>query len=1015
MANQKNCKPKIDFHSLKENHSDITSHIFHSLMPFKVREILLVSSLYDAFIIEEEGLISELVIEEYRHLLLSSPPHVTRVSSGEEAISQLKKNDYDLVITMSKNIGMDPFEFGKTTKNISEDLPIVLLATDLADLNTVQHKNKEGIDKIFFWNGDPNLFLSIIKLVEDQINASYDTENGNVQIIIMVEDSIRYHSMLLPILYTELVQQTHRSLSEDFNEIQRLLRRRVRPKILLAETYEEGMELYKKFKDNLLGIISDVTYPRKGIIDSNAGHEFIKYIKKESPFLPTMLQSTHIGNKKKAEALGAYYLDKNSPTILKDFHHFLMEHLGFGDFVFLLPKKTGVHSQEEGINDAIVHKKTKEIARVSTMKEFEEALKRVPLESIKLHANRNDFSKWLMARGEFKLAMLLRPRKVSDFTSLKKMQEHLSKVFKETRKERQYNVITEISQQKFEFEGSFTRLQGSLLGGKGRGIAFMRSLLSRYNLQRKFKDINIIIPNTIVIGAEEFDNFIQKNNLSYLLKEKKYSDKQIAEIFLKAKISLSLKKQLKQILKKFTQPLAIRSSSLLEDSQNFPFAGIYATYMIPNNHERIDERLEQLFSAIKLVYASVFYRDARAYIEATSSKIEEEKMAIVIQEVIGQEYNGRFYPTFSGVAQSYNFYPVGRQKYEEGIVSVAVGLGGMVVGGEQVLRFSPRFPKNILEFSSPELIAENTQRELYVLNTEKKNIELNYDQNKTLDKKNINDIKDDGSLDLLVSSYDINDGIIRDGLSDNGPNYVTFAGILKYDVFPLAQIVRKILDIGQRGMNSPVEIEFAVTIDPDNKNPPTFAVLQMRPLVLSQERFLVEWDEEKIAKEDILINSINALGNGLINDVQDIIYVMPDKFDSAKTLEITAEIDKLNNKLNDRTYILIGPGRWGTQDRWLGMPVKWSQISHVKVLVETAMEGFNIKPSQGTHFLQNIISRGIGYITLSLNTSKGFIDWEWLEKQNAESELNYIRHIKLDKPLTVKLDGISSKALILKP
>jgi len=995
--------PKIQ--KTPEGEYELPSQSYHTLMPFKVREILLVSSLYDAYIIEEEGLISELVIGEYRHLLLSSPPRVTRVTSGQKALSKIKTNKYDLVITMSKNIGMDPFAFGRKIKEQCPDLAVIILATDAADLLVCEERIEEkGIDKVFFWYGDTSLFMAIIKYVEDKINAKYDTVNGDVRVIIFIEDSIRYYSLFLPIIYTEIVKQTQRSISEDINEMQRLLRRRARPKILLANNFEEGVALYEHYKDYVLGVISDVKFKRNGKEDTKAGHDFIQFVTKDNKYIPTMLQSSDAKNRKRAEELGAFFLYKNSPTLLEDFDHFMLKHLGFGDFIFLLPKNKNVKT---------LHESTTEIARASNMKEFEKTIQKVPLESIRFHANRNDFSNWLMARGEFQLAMKLRPKKVTDFNNLDEIRKHLTQVFNEARRERHLGVMTDFSKEKFEFESSFTKIGGESLGGKGRGIAFVRALFSRYELYNKYKNVNILVPNTVVIGTKEFDNFISENDLYKKLNSKKIlPDNEIAKIFLKGNFSDQLKKKLTKVLKNFKSPLAIRSSSLLEDSQNFPFAGLYSTYMLPNNHKNISVRLNQLCQAIKLIYASVFYKDAKAYIESTASKTEEEKMAIVIQEMIGNDYQGKFYPTFSGVAQSYNFYPISHQKREDGIASIAIGLGYSVVGGEKVLRFSPKHPGIIPDFSTPKLVFENTQRELYVLNTKNRNIELTEKEETTLKKIELTEIKDDGPLEYVSSTYDRNDGMIRDGFSKDGPYLITFAGILKYDIFPLASILQDVLEIGARGMGSPVEIEFAVNFDKENKKPPIFAILQIRPLVVSQERYEIEWNEEDTRKKDVIIHSKQASGNGVIDSIKDIIYVPPKTFDPSKTIQIADEIGQINKNLAETQYVLIGPGRWGTQDRWLGIPVKWSQISGVKVMVETAIEEFNIKPTQGTHFFQNIISKGIGYINVTLNPKESFIDWNWLDSQKAEEQLEYVRHLKLKKPLNVKLDGMSGRALV---
>jgi CheY-like chemotaxis protein len=1011
MNQNDSCLDISEFKKIDNDEFEPFIHMFHNLMPFKAREILLVSSIYDAFIVEEEGLISEMVIWEYRHLLLSSPPRVTHVTSGKEALSKVKNHTYDLVITMSKNIGMDPFEFGRKIKKECKELPIIILATDAADLHFCQeHITEEGIDKAFFWYGDTSLFMAIIKSIEDKINAPYDTKNSNVQVILVIEDSIRDYSIVLPVIYSEIVQQTQRSISEDLNEMQRLLRRRARPKILLAKNYEESLELYNKYKKNILGIISDVKFPKEGKLDPKAGLSFIKLVKNDNPYVPVLLQSTDSKNQKKAEELGAFFVNKNSPSLIQDFNHFMLKHLGFGNFVFIVPKKK--HSKKE--TDKKHHEELIEIADVSTLKEFEKILQKVPLESIRYHANRNDFSNWLMARCEFKLATELRPRKVSDFNTLDEMRKHLVKVFNESREERQLGVMTEFSQQKFEFDSSYTKIGGDSLGGKGRGIAFIRSLLARYNFDKKYPAVKITVPSTVAISTDEFDRFIIDNKLQIYVNNENISDNEIGKKFLNGKLSKDLKEKLLEILEHFKKPLAVRSSSLLEDSQNYPFAGMYSTYMLPNNHSDDKIRIKQLCQAIKLVYASIFFKDAKSYIESTTAKIEEEKMAVIIQELIGDEFNGRFYPTFSGVAQSYNFYPVSYQKRQDGIVSLAAGLGYSVVGGEKVLRFSPKYPSIIPDFSTPESIFENSQNELYVLNTKKTQFQLSEKEDSTLEKINLSDIAKDNTLENIASTYDKEDGMIRDYFSKDGPYLITFANILKYNTFPLSSILKDILHAGEKSMGAPVEIEFAVNFDKNKKKPPVFAIIQIRPLVISQENIEIIWDENDVHKQNVLIHSKKSLGNGLINDIKDIVFVKPDVFDSAKTIKIAEEIGNINNKLDNTPYLLIGPGRWGTQDRWLGIPVYWSDISNAKVIVETALENFNIKPTQGTHFFQNIISRGIGYITTTLNIKDSIIDWKWLKNQNSKNELKFVKHINLKKPLTIKLDGKFGRALVIK-
>ncbi len=982
---------------------DLESQTVHSLMPFKVREILLVSSLYDAFIIEEEGLISEMVIGEYRDLQLSSPPRVTRVKSGDEALEQLSKKTYDLVITMSKNIGLDPFVFCKKVKKRCSETPVFLLATDTADLVKIQKKALDThINVPLFWSGDSKLFLAIVKLVEDEINAPFDVKNADVRIIIIVEDSIRHYSMFLPLLYAEIVQQTERSISEDVNELQRLLRRRARPKILLARTYEESMQLYKKYEKNVLGVISDVGFYRSGKKDIHAGFSLVETIKKKNPYLPVLMQSAREENIVEAERLGAVFLHKHSPHLLQNIHQFLLDHLGFGDFVFIKP---GNQSNE-----------LEELARASDMEEFEKYIQDVPLESIQYHAQRNDFSNWLLARGEFTLARTLQKHSVSDFKSLSDVRNHLISAFNETRRKRQLGVITDFSKQTFEFDSIFTRIGNDSLGGKGRGIAFIRKLLNRYDLQIKFNDLDLIVPNTVAIATDYFDQFMELNELLDFFGETALSEKETAKRFLAADLPDDLTHKLAKLLKHFKQPLAVRSSSLLEDSQNHPFAGLYSTYMLPNNDEDDSVRVEQLCKAIKLVYASIFYRDARHYISSIAATAEEEKMAIIIQELIGNKYNNRFYPTFSGVAQSYNYYPIERQRAKDGIVNLAVGLGTAVVGGENVLRFCPRYPQMLPDFSSTDQILENAQNMAYILDVGKKAIVLTEDETDSLQKISVSDLAADESLDEVMSHFDQNDGRIRDGISDDFPNVVTFAGVLKYPRFSFTDVLIDLLMRGESAMGCPVEIEFAVNL-PSETNQllrPKVAILQIRPLIVSREQQHVSFDH--VQKENVIIQSHHALGHGVYSKIKDIVFVPPYCFDASKTLQMADEIDRINNQLvrNRTPYMLIAPGRFGTQDNWLGIPVRWAQISGVSLLVETDLADFRVKPSQGTHFLQNITAQGIGYLHVPYDHSDEFIDWSFFEKQEYISKGSFVNHIRVSNPLKVKIDGRKRKAVVVK-
>ncbi len=999
-----------------EDFNESANKLFHSLMKFRVRRLLLVSSLYDAFIVEQEGLIAELIMGEYRHLFLSSAPEITRVNGGKQALDALKTGEFDLVITMSKNIGMNPYDFGKKVKRKHHDLPVVLLATEASDLRMCEsHESDVGIDKVFFWTGDPTLFIAIIKHIEDQKNALNDTKTGNVRVIIMVEDSIRYYSKFLPIIYTQIVLQIQRSLSEDLNEMQMQLRRRARPRILLAETYEEAVELYDKYQEYVLGIISDIQFKKEGKMVGDAGFVFANYVQKKYAYTPVLLQSTVSRNREKSKSEGFYFLDKNSQHLVKDFEKFLLKMLGFGDFVFLMPKPLGSKEKEPGIFD-VERMETVEVARAADIKEFEELLPRIPQSSIEYHAKRNHFSNWLMARGEFKLGKNLRKLKAQQFSGSEELRQFLIDFLKESRRKKQASILTDFSQQTFEFDGAFTRIREDSLGGKGRGIAFIRSLLARYNLKKKYPGVRITVPNTVAVGILEFDQFLQNNNISAFLDEQQYSDEQIAEVFVEGKLTEDLKKRLAKMLRYYRGPLAVRSSSLLEDSQSTPFAGMYSTYMLPNSHPVEDVRLEQLCTAIKLIYASVFFEEPRSFIKSTGSKIDQEKMGIIIQEVAGSSHKDMFYPTFSGVAQSYNFYPVGHQEAEDGIVTVAAGLGRSVVGGERSIRFCPRYPELIPEFASPDLVLQSAQQRVYVLDMSDEQKKVSFREDSTLLHVRVKEVVDDTNIRFLVSSYDRDDGIIRDGVYEGMRPLVTFSGVLKNDVFPLGPLITDILMIGEYGMGCPVEIEFAVDLRADDaKEKPVFYLLQIRPFVISQHGCDLGYGD--VPKQDIFLQSKKALGNGFFEQISDIVYIPPNRFDVAKTFEMSLEVGKINSALSkeNREYVLMGPGRWGTEDRWLGVPVRWNQISSAKIIVETEMQGFLVKPSQGTHFFHNLISRGIGYVDIPVEDEESFIDYEWLDSLEAENDFEFVRHVHLKKPLKICFNGKLKTATMLKP
>jgi CheY-like chemotaxis protein len=959
-------------------------HEFFDLMKFKVTRILLVSSLYDAFTLEEDGLLTNQISGQYSEFELSTPPQIIRVSSGEEALEELKWRSYDLVITMARLIDMDPFEFSTRAKSIQSDTPLILLLTERGDVATFHRPGEsQDIDKVFYWSGDSNLFLAIIKYVEDQINAKNDTKAGLVSVILVIEDSPRYYSMFLPIILREVMEQTSSLIAAGLNEHEKLFRKKARPKIILAENHEEAMQKYQKFKGNIIGVITDVSYDREGVRDIEAGFHFIEEIDSS---IPVLVQSSHEEHREGAEALGIPFLNKGSDTLLYDLRNFFRDYLGFGDFVFRLPGG-------------------EEVGRASDMREFIKIVRNVSVDSLRLHGSANQFSNWLRARGEFPLAIKLRAKEVGDFKDAEDMRQFLIDAFWESRKMRQQGVITDFSRQTFEFEGSYTRLGKGSLGGKGRGLAFLGALLNRSNVQFQISGVKGTIPDTLVIGTDEFDTFMDNNALHDLVKGG-YSDEEIKTRFLEADLAPEILDALRTFLEHVRWPLAVRSSSMLEDSQNQPFAGIYATYILPNNCEDEALRLEQLCQAVKVVYASTFSRAAQSYIQSTVHFAEEEKMAVVIQKLVGRAFGDRFYPLFSGVAQSYNFYPVNPLKREEGIVSLALGLGNTVVEGEQVLSFSPKHPNVIPGFTTPEEAMKNSQQTFYALNLDQSCFDLTVGENVTLVKLNIEAAEKDGNMDDLASTYDANDNRLRDGISAAGPRGITFAGVLKYNMIPLVSIIEELMRIGQNGMGRPVEIEFAVSKDQTGR--PEVHVLQIRPLVTMREHREVHISEAD--KDTAILFTDRALGNGILKDVTDIIFVPPQLFDALKTVEIAREIGDINKTL-DRPYILIGPGRWGTRDRWLGIPVEWDQISHARAIVEAALEDFRIDPSHGTHFFHNITSLGIMYLTVPYGKKSAFINWEMLNSIEPVSEKRYVRHLRIP-PVNVKVDGRNGYGVI---
>jgi hypothetical protein len=953
---------------------------YHDLMRFKITEILLVSSLYDAFTIEEDGGLSEQLYSEYRDLDITSPPRVIRVSSAKDAFKELTERRYDLVITMTHLIDLDPIEFGREVKKLQPDIPVVLLVIDLADLENYKNTYElDGIDKVFYWSGDSALFLAIVKYFEDRINVLSDTKKAHVRLILIIEDSPRFYSMFLPQIYTEVLNQTQELVSQGLNEHEKLLRRRARPKIILAQTYEEAMKIYNEFKNYMLAIITDVSYPKEGKLKKDAGFQFIQNVDSD---IAVLMLSVQPECKIKAEKLKIPFIDKNSDLLLHQLRQFMKNDLGFGKFVFRFP---------DG----------REVGVAADMAEFIELLNSVPIESVIYHAEHNHYSRWFFARGEFALATQIRPQRSSDFETLEEVRQHLVNVFREASRKKQLGVIADFNQQKFEFDDTISRISGGSLGGKGRGLAFLAALVEKSGIQKEFPNRRIRIPETVIIATEEFDKFILNNDL-HDFAESDVENEEIIKRFLAGELSFELKDGLRKYLRHAKTPLAVRSSSLLEDSHNQPFAGIYSTYMLPNNHNDLELRLEQLCQAVKLVYASTFFKSAKSYIQATLHKAEEEKMAIVIQRMVGNIYNNRFYPIISGVAQSENFYPLPPLKREESIVSMAMGLGKLVVEGGNILSFSPTYPNVIPGFSSTEEILTNSQKKFYCLDLSKQNISLSYSEESTLQYLDITDAEPDGTLDHVASVYDSNDDRIRDSIDRDGMKVIMFAQILKYDQYPISKILQRLIEIGKRGMGCPIEMEFALAFN--DKFDLELNILQIRPLLSAKQHVHVDIETDQ-SNNNIWVYSSKAMGNGIRDFIRNIIVVKNSSFDRTKTQEIAVEIGEINKELNNEPYILIGPGRWGSNDRFLGIPVEWNQISAVKTIVETPMQDIQIEPSHGSHFFHNVTSLGIPYLTVSKRSKVDFVDWDWLESLNIKKEMKYIRYIQLDKSVIVKVDG----------
>lgn len=966
--------------------------IFHDLMPFKVQEILLVSSLYDAFIMEEDGSLATRLINEYHGLNLSKPPRITRASTATEALNLLDRKKFDLVITMPFLGEMDAFGLGAAIKKAYPNLPVILVAHNIR--STFPEKVDSGwIDKIFLWCCEADLLLAIIKNVEDHRNVDGDTKKAMVRVIIYVEDSPLYRSLFLPLIYSEVVRQTQSVLDESLNERHRILRMRARPRILMATNYEEAMALYQAYKPYVFGVISDARFRHNGMLDNEAGINFLRFVRSEIEDLPLLMVSTENRNRPLAEGIPAIFLDKDSPTIRDEVHGFFLKHLGFGDFIFRLPNETAIGS-------------------AANLQEFEEQLRVIPEESLRYHTLRNHFSNWVMARAEVTLARRLHKDYVLNIDNLASIREDLIYKVRTLRKLRQQGVVAKFSAADYDEEiMDFVKIGGGSMGGKARGLAFMWACLQ--GAQRKDSVLSthaVTIPKTCVITADGFDAFIEENNLNI---NQLVPDEQVADMFLDAPLPAWLRQELRAFLLRFDKPLSVRSSSLLEDGHFRPYAGLYSTYFLANNHPDFNERLSQLESAVKLVYASTWFENPIAFTRV-AGRAREDSMAVIIQQVAGGRYGDHWYPAISGVAQSRNFYPVMDMRADEGIVHIALGIGKTVVEGEKSLWFSPTRAQKLVQFASVENMLKSSQRQFYALDMTPKGCLQRKNANLVL--RNIQDAESEMPVAMLASTYIAEEDRVRDA-SLPGPKIMTFAPILKYSGYPLPEILSELLKIGKAGMGGEVEIEFAVHLDQDISKSVLY-FLQIRPMVTGGEMADVQISDHEVQKAFCFVST--SLGHGCYTNIADIIYVRRDIFDVSRTRQMAEEIGAMNRKLRrDKTpFLLVGPGRWGSADPFLGIPVQWADISGVAAIIEISDSKIKADPSQGTHFFQNITSLGIPYLTLNESVSRArnckadFFDWDWLLRQPTREEKKYVSHIHLRQPFTLKCDGIRAESVL---
>ena len=966
---------------------------FVNLMMRRIYNVLIVANPYDAFMLEDDGRVEEKIYNEYVELGLRYPPTFTQVSTTEEAREVLRTMHIDLVICMPGNADNDAFS---VARDIKAEFPhmhcIVLTPFSHGITKRMENEDLSIFDYVFCWLGNTNLILSIIKLIEDKMNLEHDINEGGVQMILLVEDSIRFYSSILPNLYNYILAQSKRFATEALNRHSATLRMRGRPKVVLARNYEEAMALYERYSDNVLGVISDVRFPIHGEKDSEAGLKLMREIRQNDPYLPLILESSESENRAKAEAEGFRFVDKNSKKMSLDLRKILEEHFGFGDFIFRDPKTKA------------------EIMRIHSLKELQDNIFKIPDDSMLYHISRNHMSRWLSARAIFPVSMFL---KTVTWERLKDITAHREIIFDaivQYRHMKNIGVVAVFDRMKFDAYSHFARIGEGSLGGKGRGLAFLDNIIKMHPEFNSLEGAKVQIPRTVVLCTDVFDQFMEQNNL-YQIALSDASDDDILRHFLRAQLPDSLIADFFTFFEAVKSPIAIRSSSLLEDAHYQPFAGIYSTYMIPYLDDKY-AMLEMLACAIKGVYASVYYRDSKAYMTATSNVIDQEKMAVILQEVVGKQYDGRYYPNISGVLRSLNYYPIGDERAEDGIASLALGLGKYIVDGGQTLRVSPYHPHQVLQTSELETALRETQTRFYALDTRHVGNDFKVDDGFNILNLKVKEAERDNSLNFIASTYDPYDQVIRDGLYEGGRKVISFAGVLQQNVFPLPELLQMSMRYGAEAMRRPVEIEFACNLNADRTG--SLYLLQIRPIV--DQKQMLDEDLAAIPDADCLLRSHNSLGHGVTEDVTDVVYVKTDdRFSAADNPTIAREIEKLNKEYLDRgtNYVLVGPGRWGSSDSWLGIPVKWPHISAARVIVEVALKNYRVDPSQGTHFFQNLTSFGVGYFTINENRNDGCFHKATLDAMPAVEETEHVRVVRFEKGLRIMMDGKKGEGVVV--